>query len=291
MAMIKVDHLTKSYGFQKGIFDLNFTVNEGEVVGFLGPNGAGKTTTIRHLLGFIKNHTGKAYINSLDSDNDQIEIQKIVGYLPGEISFIDDLDGYQLLKLLSDMRGIKDLSYAHELFKLFDLNPKQPIKKMSKGMKQKLGIVIAFYAKPKLLILDEPSTGLDPLMQQKLVDLIIKHKKEGATIFLSSHIFEEVEKTCDRVIMIKHGLIVADQSISSIKEQTKKVYEITFETDTDLKAFEKTHQVHRTHDLVCTYELTQSLNELLKDLSTLKVKDITRKELALEEIFMQYYGE
>src|SRR5690606_267795 len=169
MKLIEVSHLTKSYGEEKGIFDLSFNINKGEVVGFLGPNGAGKTTTIRNLLGFIKNHEGSASIMGFDIDKDQIEIQKITGYLPGEINFIDDLDGSSLIQLVADLKGLKDLSYAHELLKLFDLNPKQPIHKMSKGMKQKLGIILAFFSKPELLILDEPSSGLDPLMQQKLI--------------------------------------------------------------------------------------------------------------------------
>src|SRR5690606_34457347 len=149
----------------------------------------------------------------------QVLIQEKVGYLPGEINFIDDLNGDEFLHLIAKMKKLDDLSYANHLLKTFDLNPKQPIKKMSKGMKQKLAIVLAFMTKPEILILDEPSSGLDPLMQQKLVDLILNHKKMGATVFLSSHIFEEVEKTCDRVIMIKNGKIVADNSIQVLKEQ------------------------------------------------------------------------
>jgi len=289
--VIEVKNLTMDYGQGKGIFDLNFSIEKGEIVGFLGPNGAGKTTTIRVLLGLIKNHSGESLISTYNSKKDQIEIQKLIGYLPGEINFIDDLDGYQLIKLIADMRNIHDLSYAESLLKRFSLKPKQPIKKMSKGMKQKLGIVLAFFTKPEILILDEPSSGLDPLMQQSLIDLILEHKKNGATIFLSSHIFEEVEKTCTRVIMIKTGKIITDKPISDLKQQRLKAYEITFGNSKDLTSFSKDHQVTIKTELSCIYNLDHDLNTLLKDLTQYDVRDIARKDMILEEIFMQYYGD
>src|SRR5690554_6458732 len=155
MNIIEVKTLTKDYGNQKGIFDVSFEIGKGEVVGFLGPNGAGKTTTIRHLLGFIKNRQGTAYVNGFDSFKNQVDIQKIVGYLPGEINFIDDLSADGFLKFIAGLKGIKSLTYAEELLSRFDLDLKQSIKKMSKGMKQKLGIIIAFMGKPDVLILHE----------------------------------------------------------------------------------------------------------------------------------------
>lgn len=175
--MIFTNRLTKDYGNNRGIFDVSFKITNGSCVGFLGPNGAGKTTTIRHLLGFIQNYEGKAYIKDLDCKTEQVEIQKMVGYLPGEINFIDDINGNELIDLIAKMKGLSDLNYAHKLLEQFELNPNIKIKKMSKGMKQKLAIIIAFMSDPDIFILDEPSSGLDPLMQQKLVDLILEHKQ------------------------------------------------------------------------------------------------------------------
>ncbi len=290
MHIIEVKNLTKDYGNQKGIFDVSFEIHKGKIVGFLGPNGAGKTTTIRHLLGFIRSNTGTAHIDSLDCFKDQVLIQEKVGYLPGEINFIDDLNGDEFMNLIAKMKKLDDLSYANRLLEIFDLNPKQPIKKMSKGMKQKLGIVLAFMTKPEILILDEPSSGLDPLMQQKLVDLILEHKKMGATVFLSSHIFEEVEKTCDRVIMIKNGKIVADNSIQILKEQRVKAYQIEFENEDDCLNFSKKYAVEHVSSTIVIYQLETVFNDLLKALLNYKIKDIARKVLNLEEVFMQYYG-
>lgn len=177
MGIIKIENLTKDYGNGKGVFDLSFVVKEGEVFGFLGPNGAGKTTTIRNLMGFIKPDGGKCYINNLDCFNSASEIQKKVGYIPGEISFMSDMTGIEFIKFMADYRGLKDLSKAYQLIERFDLDPKGNIKKMSKGMKQKIGIVIAFMHDPEILILDESTSGLDPLMQSRFIDLI-KEEKE-----------------------------------------------------------------------------------------------------------------
>lgn len=289
--MIEVKKLTKDYGNNKGIFDVSFEINKGEVVGFLGPNGAGKTTTIRHLLGFIKNHQGNAYINGFDSFKDEVEIQKIVGYLPGEINFINDLRGDIFLKFIAELKGVKNLKYVEELLIRFDLDPKQPIKKMSKGMKQKLGIVIAFMNKSEVLILDEPSSGLDPLMQQVVVDLILEHKKLGATILISSHMFEEVEKTCDRIIMIKNGRIVADNNVLELKDKQIKKYIIEFSDIKERDKFINTYHAIVLSDTKIEYILKGDIDELIKVLTKFKIKDFIKKELKLEEIFMQFYGD
>lgn len=291
MNIIEVKTLTKDYGNQKGIFDVSFEIGKGEVVGFLGPNGAGKTTTIRHLLGFIKNRQGTAYVNGFDSFKNQVDIQKIVGYLPGEINFIDDLRADGFLKFIAGLKGIKSLTYAEELLSRFDLDLKQSIKKMSKGMKQKLGIIIAFMGKPDVLILDEPSTGLDPLMQQVLVDLILEHKKLGATILISSHMFEEVEKTCDRIIMIKNGRIVADNNVLELKAKQVKKYLIEFSDIKERDKFVDTYQAKALADTKAEYILKIDFDELIKILAQFKINDFVKKELKLEEIFMQFYGD
>lgn len=176
MEIIKINNLTKDYGNGKGIFDVTFTIKKGEIFGFLGPNGAGKTTTIRHLLGFIIPKEKKCIINGLDCNKDIDLIQKKIGYIPGEINLMEEISGIQFIKFMADYRGMKNLGRANELIKRFELDSKCKIKKMSKGMKQKVGIVVAFMHDPDILILDEPTSGLDPLMQNEFVNLILEEK-------------------------------------------------------------------------------------------------------------------
>lgn len=291
MKIIDVKNLLKDYGNNRGIFNLDFEINRGQVVGFLGPNGAGKTTTIRFLLGLIKNDESKALINGLDCFNEQVEIQKIVGYLPGEIAFIDNFNAKEFLIFMANLKNMIDLSYAYELVDLLELNLNTPIKKMSKGMKQKLGIVVAFMNKPEVLILDEPSSGLDPLMQQVLIKLILKHKSLGATIFLSSHIFEEVEKTCDRVMIIKEGKIVADYLTHELKNHFTKNYLITFENEKEKMRFLKSNNCHLVNETTVDCPLDSNINEFLLNLTNYKIADITQKQQSIDEIFMKYYGD
>ncbi|WP_235601380.1 ABC transporter ATP-binding protein [Tissierella sp. P1] len=203
MSVITVSNLTKDYGKNRGIFDLSFEIHKGEVFGYLGPNGAGKTTTIRHLLGFLNADKGECHIGQLNCRTDAEQIQRDLGYLPGEIAFFDDMSGIGYLKFIANMRGMKNFEKMNELISYFELDPSGRIKKMSKGMKQKIGIVSAFMHDPSTLILDEPTSGLDPLMQNKFIELILNEKSKGKTILMSSHSFEEVERTCDRIGIIK----------------------------------------------------------------------------------------
>ena len=205
MSIIEIIGLTKDYGDHKGIFDLTFTVEEGEVFGYLGPNGAGKTTTIRHLMGFLNPDKGSSKILGLDCRSERAEIMKHLGYLPGEIAFFDGMSGMEFLNFMAEMRGLTDVSLRDKLVDLFELDTKGKIRKMSKGMKQNLGIVCAFMHDPRVLILDEPTSGLDPLMQKTFANLILEEKSKGKTILMSSHSFEEVERTCDRVGIIRQG--------------------------------------------------------------------------------------
>lgn len=288
---IEVCHLTKDYGNHKGIFDISFQIKKGSVVGFLGPNGAGKTTTIRHLLGFIYHHQGTAQIFEHDCFLEQVAIQKQIGYLPGEISFIEDLNGEQFIKFMAKMKKMNDLSYAHDLLTYLDLNPHQSIRKMSKGMKQKLGVVIAFMDKPNVLILDEPSTGLDPLMQQKLIDLILRHKNMGATIFLSSHIFEEVEKTADRVLMIKNGVLVADDTMEDLKAKRRKRFIATLDSEAEVsRLLAMNADAIKIGNQQVQIDSKGDINKMISDLSHFQVANLEVPTQSLEEIFMQYYG-
>lgn len=228
MTVITIDHLTKDYGNNKGVFDVTLTIKAGEVYGYLGPNGAGKSTTMRHLMGFSKPQTGSVKIFGMDCWTEQKEIQKRIGYLPGEISFPDDMTGLHYLKLIANMRKMTDFSYATELLDYFEINPNAGIKRMSKGMKQKIGIVAAFMHRPELLLLDEPTSGLDPLMQNRFIELMEKEKAEGKTIILSSHIFEEVEKTCDRIGMIRNGHLIKEVTVDELRHSQLKTYKIEF---------------------------------------------------------------
>lgn len=291
MAVIEIDGLTKDYGNRKGIFDVSFSVNKGEVVGFLGSNGAGKTTTIRHLMGFINPQKGRAQILDMDCFCEASGVQEQVGYLPGEIAFMDNMSGNEFIEFMAKMKKIKDLTYARELIEYLEIDTRVKIKKMSKGMKQKIGIIIAFMQNAQILILDEPTTGLDPIMQNKFVELIKREKASGKTVLMSSHIFEEVENTCDRVVMVKDGKIVADEKIDRIKNNRIKHYEITFSNAESAEAFQEFYPNSKWEDNKVSLSLRGQVNELLCRLKEYDIQDINARNQTLEEVFLQYYGE
>lgn len=289
--VIEIKNITKDYGQGKGIFNVEITVNKGEIFGFLGPNGAGKTTTIRNLLGFIRPDKGSCFINSKDCFMEAATIQKNLGYLPGEIAFLDDLTGKQMLDFIADMKGIKSTAKIKELVEIFELDPKGKIKKMSKGMKQKIGIVCAFMGDPDIIILDEPTSGLDPLMQNRFIDLILKEKERGKTIFMSSHIFEEVQRTCDRTAIIKEGKIVAVEDMEKLKEKKGKAYVITFKEEEEAIRFIKENKgAFERSGKIITASLQGEIGSLLKALATYEVIDLDVKAKTLEEIFLHFYG-
>ena len=287
MGIIEVSNITKDYGNNKGVFDVTFSVNKGEILGFLGPNGAGKTTTIRQLMGFIKPDKGNVKINGLDCFDESDEVQKVLGYLPGEIAFMDDMTG---MEFIGNMKGMKDFSSAEALMKFFELDPSGRIKKMSKGMKQKIGIVCAFMQDPDILILDEPTSGLDPLMQNKFVELILKERAKGKRILMSSHIFEEIENTCDRVAIIKEGHIIAIEDMEKIRENKRKIFQVTFNDENEaIKFVEATKKSSRDGNIV-DIKVSKNVDEFIKTLSKYVVKDINIRTQTLEELFLHYYG-
>lgn len=194
MQIIEIERLSRDYGEGRGIFDISFSIAEGEVFGFLGPNGAGKTTTIRHLLGFLKAKQGSAKILGMDCWKQSDAITRQLGYIPGEINLLNEMSGEEFLRFMARYRNMQDSGRTQELLERFELRPTGAIRRMSKGMKQKLGIVAAFMHDPKVLILDEPTSGLDPLMQNAFVELIQEEKQRGKTILMSSHMFEEWKK-------------------------------------------------------------------------------------------------
>lgn len=290
MSVIEVNGITKDYGNHQGVFDVNFTVEKGEVLGFLGPNGAGKTTTIRQLMGFIKPYQGTVHIQGMDCFKNAPEVQAQLGYLPGEIAFMDDMTGMDFIEFVANMKNIQDMSKAKELIEFLELNPKNKMKKMSKGMKQKIGLVIAFMQDAPILILDEPTSGLDPLMQNKFVELIHKAKKEGKTILMSSHIFEEVEHTCDRVVIIKEGEIVATEKMEDLRHSRRKYYEICFHDVKEATLFHQQYPESQVRDTVVSLSLQGSADTLIKALSQYTIDDLSVRVQSLEELFLHYYG-
>lgn len=291
--MIAIEHLTRDYGEGRGIFDLSFEVKKGEVFGYLGPNGAGKTTTIRHLMGFLSPKRGTCAIDGLDCFKQAAEIKEFLGYLPGEIAFFDSMTGVEFLNFMAEMRGMKDRAKMERLIRFFDLNPKGKIRKMSKGTKQKLGLVSAFMHDPGVLILDEPTSGLDPLMQNRFIRLIQNEKKKGTTILMSSHSFEEVERTCDRVGIIRAGELAALDSVASLKAERHKIYQVSFATAKEAGDFAArcngTRQL-REHPQLVEVRVAGSMDSFLKMLTGYHVMALDTVSQDLEDIFMQYYG-
>jgi ABC-2 type transport system ATP-binding protein len=296
MTAINIDRLTKDYGERRGCFNLSFEVEKGEVFGFLGPNGAGKTTTIRHLLGFLKPDSGASYIDGKSTWNNAHIINANVGYLPGEINFPDKMNGMELIRWMAEMRGTKSLDKAKYLLDLFELNANSDVKRMSKGMKQKIGIVCAFMHDSKILILDEPTSGLDPLMQELFVDLVSKEKSEGKTILMSSHMFAEVEKTCDRVAIIKNGEIVTQVEMADISKPRSKVYKLKFAVDGDSKRFVQEHkeldfaEINHEKNRVKVRVDDKDINRFVAVLPNYKLNYVSEIKLTLEDYFMRFYS-
>lgn len=291
MGVCEIQSLTRDYGNGRGLFNLSFSINQGEVFGFLGPNGAGKTTTIRHLMGFLKPEKGYCTIGGKDCWKDRADIQKTLGYIPGEMVFFDDMTGTEFLSFMSKYRKTKSNGRIKELLDRFELDPRGKLKKMSKGMKQKVGIVAAFMHDPEVLILDEPTSGLDPLMQNRFIELVLEEKAKGKTILMSSHMFEEVERTCDRVAIIRNGRLAALDAVEILKAAQAKKYVITFENEDAAVAFaeEGLHISGVTHNQV-TVIAQNNIKELISVMNRYPVINIITPNQSLEEIFMQYYG-
>ena len=239
MSVIEVENLTKDYGYGKGVFGVNVSISEGEMVGFVGTNGSGKTTTIRSILGFIKPTKGEARVNGLNSWEHSSEIIKNVGYVPGEIAFPDLKTGVDFLNSQKEFLKLDDMSYANELIERLQLDPRANLKRMSKGMKQKTALVAALMNDAPIIVLDEPTTGLDPLMRATFLDIIKEEHKKGKTIFMSSHNFEELEGTCDKVALINDGRVIDVCDMNLINNPAEKEFKIEFNSESDYGKFLK----------------------------------------------------
>ena len=286
MSVIEVKSVTKDYGGGKGVFDISFSLEKGEVFGFLGPNGAGKTTTIRQLMGFIRPQRGRCSILGLDCTSKAAVIQRDLGYIPGEIAFMDDM------KFMAAYRGLKSLDRAEELMARFELDPRGKLKKMSKGMKQKIGIVCGFMHDPAVLILDEPTSGLDPLMQNRFVELIREERRRGKTILMSSHMFEEVERTCDRVGIIRQGRLVAVDEVEALKKAKRRRYTVTLADEAEAAAFAAEGlRVAGREGCRVTVEVQTDLQAFIAAMGRHRVAGLDAATQSLEDVFLQFYGE
>lgn len=293
MSVIEVNNLTKDYGHGRGIFDVSIGVEKGVCFSFLGPNGAGKTTTIRHLMGFSRPQRGNAAIMGMDCWKNATKIKSQVGYLPGEIALPKNITGTEFLKMMRQMRKLDADAYCKELLERFDFDPRMNVDDMSLGEKRKLAVVTAFMHDPDVLILDEPTSGLDPIMQQVFIDYILAEKKRGKTILLSSHIFREVDATCDIIAIIKEGRIVAQFQADSLRNVKSRIYRVTFANERDYEKFvafpyhftSKNPQKRRAR----VYLEDGNVNQLLGDIDGMAIEEFQEIPFTLEDYFMQYY--
>ena len=298
MSEIIVQNLTKDYGFGRGVFNVSFCVNKGEVFGFLGPNGAGKSTTIRHLMGFSKPQSGSAKILGKDSFEHYSEFMDKVVYLPGEIALPAGLTGYEFIDMMKKMKKVKDETWLNRLTDMFELDASGETKRMSLGVKRKLAVVTAFMNDPDILILDEPTSGLDLKMQQRFIGFIKEEKTRGKTILLSSHIFSEIDATCDRIAIIKDGKIVNKFIANDLKHNKDKLYKVVFATKEEKERFESEDEYNNSYKIVESNEKyvliatnDEKINDLIKTLAKYDFSSFEHLKESLEDYFMSYYKE
>jgi ABC-2 type transport system ATP-binding protein len=290
MNVIEINQLTKSYGQARGITNVSFNVEQGEIFGFIGPNGAGKSTTIRTLLSLIYPTSGSAKIFGMDHIKHATEIKKEIGYLPSEVFYYDKMRVIDLLKYSASFYKKDCTKRMKELIEIMDINPQKKIDDLSFGNKKKVGIIQGLQHEPKLVILDEPTSGLDPLMQQRFFDLLLEENKKGTTIFFSSHILSEVQRLCNRVAIIKEGQLIKLEKISTLQENTYKKFK--------LEAMDVIPNDYWTMEGISKLEAAQNhiqflfkgnINLIMQKLAALNLLNLWIEEPDLEEIFMHYY--
>ena len=291
-SVIETEKLTKSYGSHRGIVEVDLAVQKGEVFGFLGPNGAGKTTTIRTLLDLIRPTSGSARVFGIESSADPVAIHRRIGYLPGEFALYDRLTGGQHLEYFANLRGGVDPAYQASLVERFDLDPSRKFKEYSKGNKQKVALVIALQHRPELLMLDEPTAGLDLLVQQTFFGVLREAVADGATVFLSSHILSEVEKTADRVGIIREGLLVKVGTVDDLRDLAHHQVELRFAGEVPVAAFEALPGVSEVivEDHVLRLRVAGAITPVVQAAAKYELLDFVSREPSLEETFLAQYG-
>jgi len=291
-AIIQIEKLTKSYGVHRGVADIDLEVSEGEAFGFLGPNGAGKTTTIRTLLDHIRPTSGRALVFGIETTADPVAIHRRVGYLPGEFTLYDKLTGGQTIEYFANLRGGVDAAYQASLVQRLDVDTSRKFKEYSKGNKQKIGLIVALQHRPDLLILDEPTSGLDPLVQQTFYEVIREAKAEGRTIFLSSHILSEVEKTCDRVAIIRDGRLAKVDRVEALRDLAHHQVELRFAGDVPVGEFAAIPGVSEvtTEGQTLKMRVSGPITPVVRAAARYELLDFVSREPSLEETFLAQYG-
>jgi ABC-2 type transport system ATP-binding protein len=290
--IIRTEQLTKTYGVHRGIADVDLEVQAGEVFGFLGPNGAGKTTTMRILLDLIRPTGGRAEVFGIETSADPVAIHRRVGYLPGEFDLYDRLTGADTIEYFANLRGGVDRAWTAELVERLDLDPSRRFGEYSKGNKQKVGLVVALQHRPELLILDEPTAGLDPLIQHTFFELLREAKAEGRTVFLSSHIIDEVDRTCDRVAIIREGRLVQVDRIEAIRALAFHHVELAFAAPVRAAEFAGLSEVSHVTAEGNRVQMRVSgpMGPVLRIAARHDLLDVVSREPNLEDVFLAQYG-
>ena len=291
-AVITLEKLTKSYGSSRGIIDVDLEVGLGEIFGFLGPNGAGKTTTIRTMLDLIRPSSGKAFVFGIESTTDPVAIHRRVGYIPGEFALYDRLTGKQTLEYFANLRGGVDPAYQASLVDRFELDPGKRFKEYSKGNKQKVGVIAALQHRPELLVLDEPTAGLDPLVQQTFFDTLREAVADGATVFLSSHILSEVEKSCERVAIIRDGRLARLGTVDSLRDLAHHQVEVRFAGPVPAEEFRALPGVSDlvAEDHTLRMRVAGPITPVVRAAARFELLDFVSREPSLEDTFLAEYG-
>jgi len=291
-SIIRTEKLTKSYGSHRGIIEVDLSVEQGEIFGFLGPNGAGKTTTIRTMLDLIRPTSGRALVFGIESSADPVAIHRRIGYIPGEFALYDRLSGKQTLEYFANLRGGVDPAYQASLIERFDLDPSRRFREYSKGNKQKVGVVIALQHRPELLVLDEPTAGLDPLVQQTFFSTLSETVADGATVFLSSHILSEVEKSCDRVAIIREGRLAKVGTVDALRDLAHHQVELRFVGPVPAAEFEALPGVSEVvvDDQVLRMRVSGAITPVVQAAARYELLDFVSREPSLEETFLAQYG-
>jgi ABC-2 type transport system ATP-binding protein len=289
--VIETESLTKSYGQDRGIEDVTFSVEPGEAFGFLGPNGAGKTTTIKTLLDLLHPTSGRARIFGMDSRRSSVEIRARLGNLPGDFGFGDRSTGAEAVRLLARLRGLEDSGRAAELARRFRADLARPLGQLSRGNRQKVGLILATFHRPELLILDEPTSGLDPLMQEEFLELVREERERGCAVFISSHELDEVERVCDRVGIVRDGRLIAVERIHDLLGKARRRVEVEV-ADPDaldaLEAIDGVTDLDRARGRA-SFGFAGDLDRLIEALAGAHVVDLEVGHPTLEEVFLTYY--
>ncbi len=288
---IETHQLTKFYGKSRGVEDLDLDVRRGEIYGFVGPNGAGKSTTVRLLLNLIRPTRGSATILGMDSQRNSKDVRARLGYLPGELRMYENLTGQQLLRFFGNVRGVTDTTYMYEIAERLSAELGRRIGTLSRGNKQKLGVVQALMHRPDLILFDEATSGLDPLMQQELYAILDEYRGQGGTVFFSSHYLDEVERICDRVGVIRDGTLILSDTLAAIQEKQVRRLRLEFAEPPPADILAGLPGVQKeSQDGTTVLALVQdNLAGALKEAARFTVVDIEYEERRLEDIFLQYY--